>query len=101
MMSSRFFSSPNPPYFYGPFKTNQERYLKHCDVILSNIGKDGCYEDDAEIACLMYLWVKELVSGCEEMEKEDTVFYMKHADDKCDQFLTIDDNIQAVIDWEW
>jgi hypothetical protein len=97
----RGFNLTHAPHFLGPFKSNKERYLSHCDVLLDAIGRDGCFEDDAEVACLVLLWVKELVMGCEEFARVDNEFYIKHADDKGDQFLTVDDRIQAVIDWEW
>jgi hypothetical protein len=101
LISSRYFNSIKLPYFLGPFRTNKDRYVSHCDIILDNIGKDGCYDENAEDACLMYLWVKDLIDECGEMKREEQDCYVKHADEKCDQFMTIDDHLKAVIDWEW
>ena len=95
------FNRPEPPYFLGPFRTNRERYLAHIDLVLKLTESGVHMQDDPVYAYLAHLYMRDMVLGIEELAKEETEFYVKHADDKADQCLAIDDEITAVVDWEW
>lgn len=95
------FNRPEPPYFFGPFKTNRERYLTHIDLVLELIEAGVHMQDDPVYAYLAHLHLRDVVVDLEELAQEETEFYVKHADDKADQCLAVDDEITAVIDWEW
>ena len=95
------FNRPDPPYFFGPFKTNRERYLAHIDLVLELVGAGVHMREDPVFGYLAHLFMRDLVCELEELGRVETEFYIKHADDKADQCLTIEDEITAVVDWEW
>ncbi|WWC68350.1 uncharacterized protein I206_102275 [Kwoniella pini CBS 10737] len=90
------------PYFLGPFRNNQERYLAQIDLALSHIA-DGYICQNATLdGYLFHLQLKELVSNCSVLMEQPEEVYIKHADDKGDQFMGDEnDNLTGVIDWEW
>lgn len=95
------FGKVDPPYFCGPFKTNRERYLEHIRIKMDLIENHDLSEDDPVTAYLAQLEARFLVEGSKELSRREYRFYIKHADDKGDQFLTEDNRIKSVIDWEW
>lgn len=103
LLTFNAFNRSKPPYFFGPFKTNGARYVAHLDVLLSLIENGSLFGEDPTTAFLVYLWTMKLVvEGNESLAIEHTQHYIKHADDKGDQFLADeDDYIVALIDWEW
>jgi hypothetical protein len=48
LVPSKYFSQPDHPFFFGPFKKNRERYKAHCDFALDHIGLDGFADEDPE-----------------------------------------------------
>ncbi|WWD18192.1 hypothetical protein CI109_102641 [Kwoniella shandongensis] len=93
---------PDPPYFFGPFKTNKERYLRRIDMSLHWIMHDSFLLLDPVGKFLSLLEVWDLVEGNEELGKEETEVYIKHGDDKNDQYMLREDgSLVGLIDWEW
>ncbi|WVQ78364.1 hypothetical protein IAT38_000449 [Cryptococcus sp. DSM 104549] len=96
-------SVPNPPYLLGPFKTQRERYLTHCDSALEYLYSLEC--DIGPTSLERYIWVSEarkLIAGCEELAREETEFYVKHGEDWLKQYLSDEKgNLTGVVDWEW
>nr|XP_031859378.1 uncharacterized protein CI109_005219 [Kwoniella shandongensis]KAA5526450.1 hypothetical protein CI109_005219 [Kwoniella shandongensis] len=94
--------TPDPPYFLGPFKTNKERYLAKIDAVLNCIHQ-GCIVLVDPVGCfLAHLEMRDLVETNEQMSREETEFFVKHADDKNDQYMLAEDgHIVGVLDWEW
>lgn len=100
-MISNSFGKTEPPWFYGPFTTNRERYLTHIRVNLDLIENHDLFDEDPVTAYLVQLEARSMVESCEELAREETEFFIKHADDKADQFLTKENRINSIIDWEW
>ena len=60
------------------------------------------YDEDPATAYLVHVWMRKLVGECEELARVEDTFYIKHPDDKGDQFLTDEyDQIVNVLDWQW
>ncbi|KAK8865629.1 hypothetical protein IAR55_000774 [Kwoniella newhampshirensis] len=94
--------TPEPPYFCGPFMTNKERYLVHVDLALKYIHQQCILLRYPVATFLAYLEMRELIEENEEMGREETEFFIKHADDKNDQYMLRDDgHLVGVLDWEW
>lgn len=96
------FCNLSPPYFLGPFRTNQERYLAQIECTLSQ-SKPGMEMGGkaAEEIYYTHLWLKDLISGMDELAREEQC-YIKHADDKGDQVMIGEDmNVTGLIEWEW
>nr|XP_031859377.1 uncharacterized protein CI109_005218 [Kwoniella shandongensis]KAA5526449.1 hypothetical protein CI109_005218 [Kwoniella shandongensis] len=101
-ISSSTLINPDPPYFLGPFRTNQERYLTHLDLLLGLIYDGVIWTDDPVGAYLWHLEMKDLVQGDEEMGSVEEKCFVKHADDKLSQYmLSKDGHVEGLIDWEW
>jgi len=62
---------------------------------------NGLYDDDPMTAFLVHLWLRKLVEGEKALAIKQSDHYIKHADDKGDQFLTENDRILVMVDWEW
>lgn len=102
LIQGSFLMTPDPPYFLGPFKTNKERYLTKIDLAMDYIRQGCSLRADPVGYLLAHLEMRDLVEGNEEMGREETEFFIKHADDKNDQYmLTEDGHIVGVLDWEW
>ena len=101
LVCASFFSKGESPFFFGPFKTNRERYLAHINFTLDNILDDQLFDEDPLTALLIHLEAKSLVEQSEELGREEHEFYVKHGDDKGDQFL-VDENVNNLVfvDWE-
>lgn len=105
-MISLDFCMAEPPHFFGPFKTNHERYLTLIDGVLGchSASRDEVPGDRAEGSREMYdthLWLREVISDLQELRVEEPT-YIKHADDKGDQILVdAQHNVVGIIDWEW
>ena len=94
-------ASSEPPYFPGPFRSEQERILAELDSILHAIEAGARFTEDPISAYLAHLEMRDLVRNCDEMADE-SAFYVKHADDKCDHIMVDEDgHITGIIDWEW
>ncbi|WVQ80531.1 hypothetical protein IAT38_002636 [Cryptococcus sp. DSM 104549] len=96
-------SIPYPPYCPGPFKTQRERYLSHCNRALQYIYVAAL--NDGVGLMSQYLMVAEtrkLVEVCEELAKEETELYVKHGDDYLRQYMSDETgHLTGVLDWEW
>jgi len=66
-------------------------------LILDLIQNEGLYDEDPMTVFVVDLWVRRLVEGEQSLAMEHTSHYIKHADDKVDQFLTTNDTIEALI----
>ncbi|WWC60599.1 uncharacterized protein I303_103173 [Kwoniella dejecticola CBS 10117] len=91
----------DPPYFPGPFASNQDRFLSQIDIALSHI-RDGLSEQTEILdAYLWHLLLRELVETCPELAEPVEEVYIRHADAKGDQFMGDEEgNMMATIDWE-
>ncbi|WVQ81588.1 hypothetical protein IAT38_003712 [Cryptococcus sp. DSM 104549] len=103
LISFNSLMKPRPPYFFGPFRTQRERYCAAIDCAIDVVSRGLVHMvTKARDVCLWLLEVKELVEGCEELGREETEFYIKHADDAFRQYLADEEgHITGVLDWEW
>jgi hypothetical protein len=101
---STSFCTKDPPYFFGPFRTTRERYLKQVDDILAAIERGDLFAEDSPVTVyLAHLELRDLVQQDKEMGRpdEEEQFYIKHADDKGDQIMIDNEgHITGIIDWE-
>ncbi|WWD05432.1 hypothetical protein V865_003509 [Kwoniella europaea PYCC6329] len=102
MIGTLTFMQPCPPYFFGLFKTNKERYLAHIDATLQYISKGALYKGNLMDDYLWHLELRELVNGCKELDKQTDKVYVKHADERGDHLMIDEEgNIISILDWEW
>ncbi|WWC96661.1 hypothetical protein V866_003533 [Kwoniella sp. B9012] len=96
------FMQPSPPYFFGPFRTNKERYLAHIDATLGYISKGALYKDNLIDDYPWHLELRESVNGCKELDKQTDKVYVKHADERGDHLMVNEEGkIISILDWEW
>ncbi|WVQ82569.1 hypothetical protein IAT38_004699 [Cryptococcus sp. DSM 104549] len=104
LASWNFMMNPRNPYLLGPFKTQRERYLAHFDHALDYVYLME-FENGGVAQLTAYMWLSEarkLVESCAELAREETEFFVKHADDWLKQYMADDDgSLTAVLDWEW
>ncbi|WRT65975.1 uncharacterized protein IL334_002926 [Kwoniella shivajii] len=102
LTSCRCLNMLDPPYFPGPFRTNQDRYLAQINTALSHIVNGHLCQKAPLDGYLWHLQLKELVQNCTELDKEFDQVFIRHADAKEDQFMGDEDgSISGVLDWEW
>lgn len=102
LVGQLYFSNPSPPLYFGPFKTNQERYLAHINSIMERIEAGEFYQTDPVSAYLVYLELKTLIKGSQVLSKVEENHYLKHPDMKSNQMLFDDEmGLKGVVDWEW
>ncbi|WRT65485.1 uncharacterized protein IL334_002428 [Kwoniella shivajii] len=91
-----------PPYFNGPYRNLQERYLSTIDTRLNMLRARIFTTAQEELdSYLVLLELKEIILGSEELEKDGT-FFIRHGDDHWDHMrATEDGEVTGVIDWEW
>lgn len=46
LISGVYFGKPQPPYFFGPFKTNRDRYITHIKFNLDLIANHNSLSDN-------------------------------------------------------
>ncbi|WVF70949.1 hypothetical protein IAT40_005744 [Kwoniella sp. CBS 6097] len=98
---SNIICEETPPYFVGPFRSNQERYLATADFVLGKISDGVLCPDDPVPIYLWHLELKEIISNYENWQ-DGGPYYIKHSDDKGDHIMADEQgNITALIDWEW
>ncbi|WVQ65218.1 uncharacterized protein L199_003391 [Kwoniella botswanensis] len=91
-----------PPYFPGPFKNNQERYLAQINIALDHIFNGHLCQRNTLDAYLWHLELRELVGLCDMLAEEPNKVYIRHADDKGDHLMGDGEgNVTGIIDWEW
>ncbi|WRT65963.1 uncharacterized protein IL334_002914 [Kwoniella shivajii] len=96
------FMKPEPPYFFGPFSTNKERYLTHIDAALHYISINALQETQPIDEYLWHLEIRELVEASKVLSEKPDQLFIKHDDEKGDHLMVDDDgNIVGVIDWQW
>ncbi|WVW79909.1 hypothetical protein I302_101879 [Kwoniella bestiolae CBS 10118] len=89
----------HPPYYLGPFNTAKERWLSTIAWKMRSILDKREVKPSEELLCyLSMLEMKDLVSGCEELEKGPR--YIKHYDlhGRHDKDTG---ELNALLDWEW
>ncbi|WWC87649.1 uncharacterized protein L201_002539 [Kwoniella dendrophila CBS 6074] len=91
-----------PPYFQGPFRTSQDRWLAVIDHRIKLLLSHNFCEAGREVMFyLVWMETKELIKGCKEMESTGP-FYIKHDDDRFDHIRAKEDGeVTGIIDWEW
>lgn len=97
-----FALDPKAPFYHGPFKTAQDRYIDLFETIMKHIvNGDWCTSpSDTVHEYLTFLEAKTLVEGCEELGRGP--YYLQHGDPSCYQFLSHPGGeLTAVLDWEW
>jgi hypothetical protein len=96
------FCQAQPPFFFGPFKSDKDRYLAWIDAAIQAIQQGQCLVETCLSAYLVHLKLRELVKSSAILSEESGEFYIKHADDKGDHIMVDGQgHITAVIDWEW
>nr|XP_031859380.1 uncharacterized protein CI109_005221 [Kwoniella shandongensis]KAA5526452.1 hypothetical protein CI109_005221 [Kwoniella shandongensis] len=101
LIQRSFLMIPNPPYFFGPFNSQKDRYLTKIDLGLNYIVAGNLWVWHPVDGYMMLLEVKELVEGCEELAREETEFFIKHGEDRNDQYMFLEDgHTSGAIDWE-
>ncbi|WVQ97003.1 hypothetical protein IAU59_004113 [Kwoniella sp. CBS 9459] len=100
-ITSSVICEETPPYFPGPFRTNQERYLGEADFVLPKILEGVLFPDDPLPIYLWHLELKEIIRNYDNWQ-DGGPYYLKHGDDKGDHVMAdAEGNITALIDWEW
>ncbi|WWC68362.1 uncharacterized protein I206_102287 [Kwoniella pini CBS 10737] len=96
------FMKVSSPYFFGPFKTNKERYLAHIDATLEYITKGALLKSRIIQDYLWHLELRELVEASSILDQPPEAVFFKHADERGDHLLMNDKgHIVGVLDWEW
>lgn len=93
----------------GVYRTSSECKIAQIDHLLrlvleKRLGWDGRWRPELEMdpvwSYVSLLEIRELVSSCEDMNREQPT-YLRHMDDHYDQILVKDDgHLGAIIDWE-
>ncbi|WWC88189.1 uncharacterized protein L201_003094 [Kwoniella dendrophila CBS 6074] len=90
------------PYFVGPFKNNQDRYLSLIDIALDHILNGILCQNDPLDGYLFHLQLRELVENCVYLSEEPKEVFIRDSDDTGDNFFGDDEgNFTGVLDWEW
>ena len=102
LASGWLFNSPSPPYFFGPFENNRDRFLCQIDNILDLICDLQYFRQDPIYAYIVHKVLRDLVAGNAELAKPSSATYIAHSDEASYQFL-VDDHgtLLQVLDWEW
>jgi hypothetical protein len=81
----------------GPFSTYKDYII---DLWTQEISLRLKYEPKDLISYLVYLDRKRIIQGCKDFEGSPGLFFLKHADDKSDQYFALDGQLSAVLDWQ-
>lgn len=77
-------------------------YVSKVDQFLHHILAGEFFSSEAVHGYLTHLAIRDLIMGDEEMSREETEFFIKHADDKGDEILVDEEwHITGIVDWEW
>lgn len=85
----------------GPFENAQDFRVAQVRQVLSQIEGGYKYLDNAVEAYLIHLEVIDLIKVLYPTRQGPHLFYIKHADDKGDQWFFRGDSFLGTIDWEW
>jgi hypothetical protein len=88
------------PHFPGPFKTMRDRYIHQIDRALECTRKGLVGRGRPLYAYLGHLVARSLVMDCAELTKEGDEFFIRQPDALVGQFLSRENEITAVLDWE-
>lgn len=87
--------------FGGPFKSLKDRYLFEMDCRLKGIRAGRMHRAGPLLPYLIFLEFHRLVSSSSELAKEESHFYLAHADMAPYNILATSDKLTAIVDWEW
>jgi len=78
----------------------RDRYIHHIDKVLDYTRKGLVGRGRPLLVYLAHLIARGLVANCAELEKEEVSFYIRQPDALTGQFLFVEGEITAVLDWE-
>lgn len=90
----------------GPFKTLRDRLVAFCDMKLKALSERNwelatSWDTSSPLRCYLGLLDKRrLFLGTVTFAEKRTRHYLKHADDKVDQYFALNGRLSAVLDWE-
>lgn len=87
--------------WFGPFKSNRDRYLAQINHVLDCIVHKVVLVNPIPVY-LVHLKLREMVSNDPDLAREETEFFISHQDASGDHILVEKDaHITGIIDWEW
>jgi hypothetical protein len=101
MFESPMYADSRP---FGPFETLGDRLTAFIDWELEKLRKRDWLVrmdwDDQFDVFLTLLDKRRIIKGNLVLAERREDHYLKHADDKPDQFIALDGRLSAVLDWE-
>ena len=88
------------PHFPGPFKTMRDRYIDQIDRVLECTRKGLVGRSRPLSIYLAHLVSRSLIMDCADLAKEEGEFFIRQPDALIGQFLSHENEITAVLDWE-
>lgn len=87
--------------FGGPFRSLKDKYLFELDGRLKAIRAGRMHRASPLLHYLIFLDLHRSVSLNPELAKEESQFYLAHADTTPQNYLATSDKLTAIVDWEW
>ena len=87
--------------FGGPFKCLRDKYLFELDRRIDSIRAGRMHRAGPLLPYLIFVDLRRQISSCATLAKEESEFYLAHADTLAHNMLATPDKLTAIVDWEW